>query len=99
MNPIFLDLYIILIQEKKIATLVTKAELKAEQDKIVKLRAFDSSYFSDKSHFKNDGDQNYLVLKPIYRFFKSIGNTDIAAWKSVLSIKPLEHLIIVLFNH
>ena len=99
MNPIFLDLYIILIQEKKIATLVTKAELKAEQDKIVKFQAFDSSYFSDKGHFQNDGNQNYLVLKPIYRFFKSIGNTDTAAWKSVLSIKPLKHLIIVLFNH
>ena len=60
MNPIFLDFYIILIQEKKIATLVTKAELKAKEDKIVKLQAFHSSYFRDKSYFQNDGNQNYL---------------------------------------
>ena len=31
--------------DRKVATLVTKAELTAEQDKITKLQAFDSSYF------------------------------------------------------
>ena len=31
--------------DKKIATLATKSELKEEQDNIVKLQAFDSSYF------------------------------------------------------
>ena len=31
--------------DKKVATLSTKAELKAEQDKITKLLAFDSNYF------------------------------------------------------
>ena len=31
--------------DKKIATLATKSELKKEQDNIVKLQAFDSSYF------------------------------------------------------
>ena len=30
---------------KKIAILATKSELKADQDKIVKLKVFDSSYF------------------------------------------------------
>ena len=30
----------------KLATLATKSELKSEEDKIVKLKAFDSSYFS-----------------------------------------------------
>ena len=34
-----------LIYVKKVATLATKAELKAKQDKIVKLQALDSSYF------------------------------------------------------
>ena len=34
-----------LILIKKVATVATKAELKAEQDKIKKLQAFDSSYF------------------------------------------------------
>ena len=32
------------------AKLATKAELKEEQDKIIKLQAFDSSYFCGKSH-------------------------------------------------
>ena len=49
--------------DNKIATLATKAELKSEQDKIVKVRVFDSSYFCGKSHFELDGSQNYLVLK------------------------------------
>ena len=48
--------------DKKIAALTTKAELKAEKDKIVKLQAFDSSYFRYKSHFEDDGTENYLVF-------------------------------------
>ena len=47
---------------KKVATLATKSELKANQDKIIKLQAFDSSYFCDKNHFEDDGTQNYLVF-------------------------------------
>ena len=31
-------------------TLATKAGLKAEKDKIIKLQEFNSSYFRDKSH-------------------------------------------------
>ena len=42
----------------KLATFVKKAELKAEQDKIVKLQTFDSSYFGGKSHFEDYGLQN-----------------------------------------
>ena len=61
---------------KMIKTLVTKAELKAEHDKIVKLHSFHSSYFCGKSHFGDDETQNYLVFQPIYRLFKKIGNTD-----------------------
>ena len=48
--------------DKKIAALTTKAELKAEKDKIVKLQVFDSSYFRYKSHFEDDGTENYLVF-------------------------------------
>ena len=70
--------------KKKIGTLAAKAELKAdlkaelkaEQEKVVKLQAFDSSYFRDKSHFEDDGTQNYLVFQPIYRFFKKIATTN-----------------------
>ena len=45
--------------DKKIVTTAAKAELKAEQFKIVKLQAFDSSYF--EKHFEDDGTQNYSV--------------------------------------
>ena len=48
---------------KKVATLATKVELKAEQDKIPKLQAFDLSYFCGKSHFEDYGTQNYLVFQ------------------------------------
>ena len=41
------------------ATLPSKAELKAEQDEISKLQAFNSSYFRrNKSHFEDDSTQN-----------------------------------------
>ena len=42
----------------KLATLATKAELKAEQDKFVKLQVLDSNYFFGKSHYEDDGTQN-----------------------------------------
>ena len=43
--------------------LATKAELKLQQDKIVKLKVLDSSYFQSKS-------QNYLEFQPIFRYLK-----------------------------
>ena len=48
-----------------------------------KLQTFDSSYFRGKSHFEEDGVQNYLVFQPIRRYFKIIANTKyISSWKS-----------------
>ena len=41
-----------------------------------KLKTFDSSYFIGKSHFEEDGTQNYLVFQPINKYFKVITNTD-----------------------
>ena len=43
-----------------------------------KLKTFDSSYFIGKSHFDEDGTQNYLIFQPIIRYFKvnTITNTD-----------------------
>ena len=38
------------------------------QNELNKLKAFDSSYFIGKSHFGEDGTQNYLVFQPIIRF-------------------------------
>ena len=40
---------------KKLESLVTKAELKAEQDKIVKLQTHDLSCFLGKNIFGDDG--------------------------------------------
>ena len=51
----------------KLATLVTNAELTAEQDKIAKLQAIDL-----KGHFVDNDTQNYLVFQPIYRYFKRL---------------------------
>ena len=58
-----------------------------------KLKTFDSSYFIGKSHFEEDGTQNYLVFQPLNKYFKVITNTDyISSWKSKVlsaeSIKP-----------
>ena len=45
-------------------------ELKAEQDKITKLQEFEPTYFRGKSHFENDGVQNYLVFQVMRRYVK-----------------------------
>ena len=46
------------------------------ENDLKKLKTFDSSYFIGKSHFEEDGTQNYLVFQPINRYFKVIANTD-----------------------
>ena len=35
------------------------------ENELKKLKTFDSSYFIGKSHFEEDGTQNYLVFQPI----------------------------------
>ena len=49
-----------------------------------KLQIFDSIYFRGKSHFEDDGTQNYLVFQTTQRYFKTVGNTNdhILSWKS-----------------
>ena len=48
-----------------------------------KLKVFDLSYFGGKSHFGEDGTQNYLVFQPMYRYFRLMTNTsNILSWKS-----------------
>ena len=44
-----------------------------------KLQTFDSIYFRGNSHFEEDGTQNYLIIKPIYRYFKRFAG--IFFWK------------------
>ena len=88
----------------KLTTLATKAELKTQQDKIVKLQIFDSTYFRDKSYFENDGTQKYLVFRPIYICYKKVGTSNrISTWKSKglsnKSINLLFYLIVALPQH
>ena len=56
------------------------------ENELKKLKTFDSIYFRGKSHFEEDGTQNYLVFQPIQRYFKrisSVGNGNhIYYWKS-----------------
>ena len=49
-----------------------------------KLETFDSIHFRSKSHFEDDGTQNWLVFQPIKRYFKvfSAKNINILSWKS-----------------
>ena len=72
------------------------------ENELKKLNTLHSSYFIGKSHFEEDGTQNYLVFQPINRYFKMIANRKISSWKckglSDESIKPLLHLIIVLLH-
>ena len=66
-----------------------------------KLKTFASSYFRGKSHFEEDGTQNYLVFQPINKYFKVIANKlYISSLKDYLTklISLLLHLIIVLLH-
>ena len=65
---------------------ITSNKTKLVENELKKLKTFDSSYFIGKSHFEEDGTQNYLVFQPMYRYFKRIagvGNGNyIYYWQS-----------------
>ena len=64
----------------KIAENKTKDE--SIENGFKKLKTFDLDYFIGKSHFEEDGTQNYLVFQPIKRYFKIIANSKyISSWK------------------
>ena len=53
------------------------------KNELNKLKTFDSSYFIGKSHFEEDGVQNYLVFQPLNKYFKVITNANtkyISSW-------------------
>ena len=56
------------------------------ENELNKLKTFDSSYFIGKSHFEEDGTQNYLVFQPMYKYFQRIvgvcNGNNIYYWKS-----------------
>ena len=56
------------------------------ENELNKLKTFHSSYFIGKSHFEEDGTQNYLVFQPLNKYFKVIANTDYVS--SAETIKP-----------
>ena len=73
------------------ANLITKTDFYAKLSGLnrkitankTKNKTFDSSYFIGKSHFEEDGTQNYLVFQPQNKYFKVIVNTDyVSSWKS-----------------
>ena len=74
------------------------------QNQLGKLKTFDSGYFIGKSHFEEDGTQNYLVFQPIIRYFKIntiINVTDYVYHGNLKDylmklLNHLLHLIIVL---
>ena len=43
-----------------------KADHLIVKNELDKLKTFDSSYYHGKSHFEEDGAQNYLVFQPMY---------------------------------
>ena len=76
--------------DSKIAASKTKNE--SIENEIKKLKTLDLSYFIGKSHFEEDGAQNYLVFQPLNKYFKLIASTDyVWSWKSKgLSAKTIK---------
>ena len=62
---------------------ITQNKMKLVENELKKLKTFDSNYFIGKSHFDEDGTQNYLVFKPLNKYFRLITNTlSILSWQS-----------------
>ena len=79
----------------KLAKLATKAELKAEQNKILKFKAFNSKYFCGKSNFEDDVTQNYVV----FRYLKKLLILLIFQKDCLMRVlNLLSHLLIVLLH-
>ena len=53
------------------------------ENELKNLKTFDSIYFRGKSHFEDDGTQNWLVFQPIQRYFNTASASDnnILSWK------------------
>ena len=74
------------------------------ENELKKLKTFGLSYFIGKSHFEEDGVQNYLVFLPLHKYFKVIASTNyVSLWQSKrLSGETIQlpaNLIIVLIQN
>ena len=60
--------------DNKLKTLNQKLNSNKTKHLLIKngLETFDSIYFRGKTHFEEDGTQNYLVFQPIYRYSKTV---------------------------
>ena len=68
---------------RKITSNKTKHLL--NENELNKLKTFNLSYFIGKSHFEEDGTQNYSVFQPMYKYFKLFSITQyqyVSEWKS-----------------
>ena len=57
---------------KRVTKSKTKHILMLVENELKKLKTFDLSYFIGKSHFEENGTQNYLVFQPLEKYFKVI---------------------------
>ena len=91
---------------RKITSNKSKHLLLKNELKNIKLKTFDSSYFIGKSHFEEDGAQNYLVFQSLYRYLKKIAGVGNGSYIYYCQLKDcltkklilLKHLIIVLLQ-
>ena len=60
--------------DSKIAA--NKIKNESIENELKNLKMFDSSYCTGKSHFEEDGTQNYLVFQPLNTYFEVIANSD-----------------------
>ena len=61
------------ISENKAYHLIVRNEIDKTKD-------FDFGYIIGKSHFEEDGVQNYLVFQPMYKYFQTINSYYISSW-------------------
>ena len=89
--------------DSKIKKLATKAELKAEQDKIVKLETYELSHFLGKNLYGDGGSQNMSVYQPTFlpniKYFghKTViqfDNTTLALEQNNYAIKTVNAYIV-----
>ena len=64
---------------KSISDRVTKNKSKhlLVENELKKRQKFDAAYFRGKSHFEEDGTQNYLAFQCVYKYFKRVIDSTI----------------------